>query len=150
MTPLMLSAGYFLICDRIKPYIRSWMPVAATVAAAFLYSTAIPSFWITNLLAPFVLAFAVNHLAQSPLAFRTLLALPAMRLLGIWSFSLYLWQQPFHEYVNHNGLNPLVGLTISVAIGLASFYWIENPLRGVLNRRWVATRETRRPLEHFA
>ncbi len=58
-----------------------------------------------------------------------------MRQIGIWSYSLYLWQQPFYQLIN-KGYGPTYGLFIAaIFAGLVSFYFIEMPLRTFLNAR---------------
>ena len=71
------------------------MPLVSFAAAIACY-TKIAPWWASMVLSPFLLAFAVNHLSETPPFFRTLLAFPPLRLLGIWSYSIYLWQQPFY------------------------------------------------------
>jgi peptidoglycan/LPS O-acetylase OafA/YrhL len=83
-----------------------------------------------------LLAFSVNHLEALPKRIQRLLAARTLIQLGTWSFSLYLWQQPFH------GWGPK-GLVPTAICGLASFYCIENPARQALNR-WYATRRAKR------
>jgi len=64
---------------------------------------------------PFLLAFAVNHIDTSPV--RPLLEVRALGVLGLISYSVYLWQQPFYKY-------PLpyhLGLAGALAAGAASF-----------------------------
>ena len=87
-------------------------------------------------LSPFLLAFAVNHLSETPRLFRSALAFWPLRLLGLLSYSIYLWQQPFfsHHYFGHNG--NVASCAAALATGAVSFYLIENPIRTWLNKRW--------------
>jgi peptidoglycan/LPS O-acetylase OafA/YrhL len=73
------------------------MPLATILAATMTYSGLLP-WWTQHIIAPFLLAFSINHLSEAPVFFRRCLALPWLRLLGIWSYSIYLWQQPFYLY----------------------------------------------------
>ena len=88
---LMLSAGYFQIRDRIDPYVKPWMVIAAGILAVVCY---IPQLleWASWTLSPFALAFAVNHLQQLPRWGLAVLNWGPLRLLGLCSFSIYLWQ----------------------------------------------------------
>jgi hypothetical protein len=36
-----------------------------------------------------------------------------LRQIGIWSFSIYLWQQPFYVAVRHGDLSPSLGLPMA-------------------------------------
>jgi peptidoglycan/LPS O-acetylase OafA/YrhL len=79
-------------------------------------------------------ALALNLLDRSPGLFRTLLEFRLLRQLGVWSYSLYLWQQPFYMLVEREGLPAPLGLACALAVGVAAFYLIENPSRTWLNR----------------
>ena len=87
-------------------------------------------------LSPVLLAFAVNHLSETPRWFRSALAWPPLRLLGVWSFSIYLWHGPFasHDYFGHDG--NVISCAAGIAAGVLSFYLLENPIRTWLNKRW--------------
>jgi len=52
--------------------------------------------------------------------------------MGLWSYSIYLWQQPFTK-VLHAWPLP-VKLALTMAAALASFYFVEAPLRRYLKR----------------
>ena len=136
---LMLSAGYFLIKDKFVPYVQSWMPVVALALGIFSYTVYAP--WFANwTIAPVAFAFTVNHLQQSPRWLIALFSTRPLQLLGIWSYSIYLWQQPFY-YVDARNIvdfpgDSLVLLVCAIATGLVSFYGLENPVRRYLNNRW--------------
>lgn len=136
---LMLSAGYFLLRDRFAPYVRSWMPVLTLVLGIFCYSQYAP--WLASwTVAPFAFAFTVNHLQQSPRWLLNFFSFKPLQLLGIWSYSIYLWQEPFYRadfysWVDFPG-HSLALLVSAIALGIASFYCLENPVRRFLNRRW--------------
>ncbi|GAA5165032.1 acyltransferase [Viridibacterium curvum] len=83
-----------------------------------------------------LLALVVNLLPQAPAAFVRLLSLRPLRTLGLWSFSIYLWQQPFYV-ASHNGqLSPMLALLLAILGGVASFHLLERPVRHFLNARW--------------
>jgi peptidoglycan/LPS O-acetylase OafA/YrhL len=83
------------------------------------------------------LALAVNLLKDAPITIHRILSVKPLRQFGVWSFSIYLWQQPFYYYVNGEGMAPWMGLGLAIITGIASFYWIENPVRAYLNRAWA-------------
>ena len=130
---LLLSAGYSLVRERVSPYVKPWMPVCAFLAA-------MPFYWrsmeggIAEFVTPVLLAFAVNHLRETGDGLRRALAFGPLRLLGIWSFSIYLWQQPFFQY--KAAMPPGVAFAGALLAGIASFYLFENPIRTWLNRNW--------------
>jgi peptidoglycan/LPS O-acetylase OafA/YrhL len=139
-TNLLLSAGYSLLRHRTAPYVRPWMPVAAFVVATALYIGSVVPWMMTMTVAPFFLAFTVNHLAEAPEWVRSALSWTPLRLLGIGSFSIYLWQQPFYQFKTYLfGSLPgheVIGLVLSVVVGFLSFYAYENRVRSWLNRVW--------------
>jgi peptidoglycan/LPS O-acetylase OafA/YrhL len=132
---LLIAAGYYLMRKRYVPLVRPWMPLAAFAAAVFCY-TLIAPWWCRILLSPYLLAFTVNHLSETPSWCRAALALAPLRLLGIWSYSIYVWQQPFltqrYLFSDHR----VFWCTAAIATGVASFYLYENPIRTWLNRVW--------------
>jgi len=136
---LFLSAGYFLIKDRFKPYVQSWMPVVAFLLGVLCYSQDVH--WAANwVFSPFLFAFTVNHLDSIPASFKAILSNNTLRLLGIYSYSIYLWQQPFYYYgIKFGESFPFSGPALLVAgctTGIISFYFIENPIRKFLNNNW--------------
>src|SRR6185436_11074567 len=131
---VLLSAGYFLLRDRIRKFVRPWMPVTAFVIAAALYTPYLPKWTIVG--TPFLLAFAVNHLSEAGLLVRDLLSWAPLRMMGLWSFSIYLWQEPFYEF-RGLFLTPVFALFIAVLAGIGSFYLFERPMRNGINRRFA-------------
>lgn len=129
---LLLSAAYFQVRDRIAPYVRSWMPLATFSLACTAYSPG-ARWWMVAGVAPLALAFTVNHLGEAPRLVRRLLAAKAVRMLGIWSYSIYLWQQPFFD--QQFGLSTGVALAGALLTGVASFYLWENPWRTWINSK---------------
>jgi len=81
------------------------------------------------------LALSMCFLDTAPVLFKRLLSVAPLRQIGIWSYSIYLWQQPFFQLIN-KGYGPTYGLFIAaIFAGLLSFYFIERPLRAFLNAR---------------
>jgi len=81
-------------------------------------------------------ALALNSLPRAPVAFIRLFELAPLRQLGVWSFSLYLWQQPFYQLVHRAGMHPVLGLGLSLLVGACAYYLVEKPARAWLNARW--------------
>jgi peptidoglycan/LPS O-acetylase OafA/YrhL len=82
------------------------------------------------------LALAVNLIERAPRRVSALLSFQPLRKLGLWSFSIYLWQQPFYLLVNRTEMPRSIGLLLAICSGVASFYLIEKPARNFLNRKW--------------
>ena len=132
---LLLSAGYSLLRDRVAHFISGWMPLGTLCLAVVCYSNMLP-WWGHILIAPFLLAFSINHLPEAPRWFHALLASPPLRIIGIWSFSIYLWQQPFYVQKGHLFGGSSVALILAILFGLLSFYFLEKPIRTWLNKNW--------------
>ena len=93
------------------------------------------------------LAVAVCTGDRLPRRARGLLGAPALTMAGTWSYSIYLWQQPFYKLSGQliaRLEDPLADaavagtlLALSLACGVASFYAVERPARRWLNARWA-------------
>ena len=82
------------------------------------------------------LALLVNLLAGAPAALHAALSLKPLRQVGLWSFSIYVWQQPFYLLSKYHGLPAPAGVALALAAGIASYYLVERPARAWLNRNW--------------
>lgn len=81
-------------------------------------------------------ALAINLLGNGPQLVQRMLSVYPLRQLGLWSYSLYLWQQPFFMAVHYGGLSPTIGIVLGLVCGIASYYLVEKPARLYLNQRW--------------
>lgn len=109
--------------------------VLMLVAVALAYHR-VPAY-VTQTAMPFVLGVAV---ALLPVAKRQVIAALEFRpltLLGVWSYSIYIWQQPLH-YLGEGQTHLIRAglLLLAVIIGAASYYGLEQPARRFLNRRF--------------
>lgn len=89
-----------------------------------------------------VLAVTVVALDTSPLWWRRILSMPALVWVGMVSYSLYLWQQPFYM-LHRAGVAGLMCIGGAIGCGLWSYYRIEQPARRYLAARtpaWVRVR----------
>ncbi len=136
---LMLSAGYFLIKDRVARFIPVGAPLVTLLLSIMCYLNEAP--WYASwLISPFLLAFTVNHLNLMPKAIKTILEFKPLCMLGTWAFSIYLWQQPLYFFGVKNGsafyLAGPVLLIASILIGKFSFHFFEEPARKYINNKW--------------
>lgn len=109
MVPLLMGAGVVLHWWSILPAVQALAGVGA-------------------------LTLALHLLPAGPAWVRRILSLRPLRMLGIWSYSLYLWQQPFYA----SDLPRPLALGGACIVGLLSFYCLEQPVRTWLNRRWAS------------
>jgi peptidoglycan/LPS O-acetylase OafA/YrhL len=82
-------------------------------------------------------ALAVNLLPSAPRALHAVMSVRLLRQLGLWSFSLYMWQQPFYVHAHRGEMPMMLAVLAALAAGIASFYLIERPVRQYLNRVWT-------------
>jgi len=87
---------------------------------------------LNMIISPVFAAIAVNHAENFPLWIKKLLSSRILVWFGRCSFSLYLWQQPFHFLVINSGLPHVIGVVSAISTGILSFYLIENPSRNYL------------------
>ncbi|TPL95327.1 acyltransferase [Mesorhizobium sp. B2-3-12] len=135
---ILLSAAICLLkADGKLPSLLKgpYVALAAAAGAVLLFMDQVPT-PIHYLLAVPLLALAVNALDFSTRLFSGWLSSLPMTTLGLWSYSLYLWQQPFYKFVYEQGSNPWPMLAGVFACALCSYYLIERPAREWLNRNW--------------
>lgn len=81
-------------------------------------------------------ATAINLVDHSNGSIRNVLESRVLQKLGGWSFSIYLWQQPFQLMVNQGEIDPFTGVVSALIAGITAFHLIEYPARKWLNRNW--------------
>lgn len=127
------SLAYLHLKDRLVP---RWLPLAAGAVGIALHVSGV-AFPIRYTLGTAGLAIAVASIDGSYGWIRdALLSNRLVRQIGLWSFSIYLWQQPISDLMRDPEWLRPVGVLLCVAIGAASYIWIEKPTRNYLNLRW--------------
>jgi peptidoglycan/LPS O-acetylase OafA/YrhL len=133
---LLLSAGYYLFRNNYKYTVNPWVPVVAFFIGCLCYTPYLPM-WSAFVISPFMLAFALNHLSDTYQFIHSFLSIAFLRFMGVWSYSLYLWQQPFSEDKGYFTFGyESLAIIPAMSIGLLSFYLFENPIRTWLNKNW--------------
>ena len=133
---VLVSCGLYLATRRSAALARtSITPLvcAALGMACFLEGVMYP---VSYTLGTILLATAVCTLDTAPAWFRTALSNRLLAWVGILSYSIYLWQQPFYV-ATENSVGPwwrIAALGGAVASGAVSFYLLEQPARQFLNR----------------
>lgn len=115
----------------------SWVAPVALLAGILAHWWSVPP-GVRVVLGAGALAVAINAMPAAPRWFLSIFEAAWLRRLGVYSFSLYLWQQPFYQLYRHHGMSPVLGLALSLVAGWAAFHLIENPARTYLNRKWRA------------
>ena len=138
---LMIAGGYALNKVSLPKPARA-LPAISLFLGIMCYSDYAPWHAKTTL-APFCFAFTVVHLSEASEWFKWIFNRVSLRLVGLWSFSLYLWQQPFYTFVKSDGhplLLSLMGILLSFFVAIISFYWLENPTRHFINSWYIKRR----------
>jgi peptidoglycan/LPS O-acetylase OafA/YrhL len=131
---ILIAAGYRLLRSKHNITVPAWAPLLTLAVTWVFYIKQLP-WWGHSLVTPFLLAFTVNHISDTYARCRELLSSTALRKLGLWSFSIYLWQQPFQKDVITLRAS-VIGLGLTMMAALLSFYGLERPARAWLNRSW--------------
>ncbi|MDH3588324.1 MAG: acyltransferase [Gammaproteobacteria bacterium] len=131
-----LSAGYNLVKNRYNIRPPKILPVLTVILAMLCYLKVVP-LAASFSLAPILLAFTVNHLVDSAGPMQAVLDFKPLRMMGLWSYSIYLWQQPFYMFSYTLPAPAITGVILAIIIGYLSFSFYENPTRSWINRRWT-------------
>jgi peptidoglycan/LPS O-acetylase OafA/YrhL len=140
----LLFSGRLEVGARTKR-VLPWVGLVAFATCLVVYSTGSPSarfFYGGDLAFAVLVAIVIAAAVQPTGALRRFLGLRPLRYIGRISYGLYLWHWPVIVFVNGNRsgyvgnrLNAL-RIVITVALTLASYYLIEQPvLKGALKPR---------------
>lgn len=126
---------YLRLSNKKQP---SWLPVVAVVIGVLLHLAARVPDPVKYSVGTLLLAYGVVAVASVPQWLLRFVKNPILTQFGLWSFSIYLWQQPFTRFGT-------AGLVFVIPISLLSYYCIERPARSYLNG--LAVRTSRRAVE---
>ena len=114
-------------------------PLGLAIGLAILVHPALPD-PVRFSLGTFLLALSMATIDVAPAQFRRLFELRGLTLLGLISYSLYLWQQPFFHLSRLN-IPVILGMGLALAGGVLSYRTIEQPVRRALNN-WYTRRSS--------
>jgi len=143
MASILMGAAAFLLQQQERLRISGAWPIALGLIGIVLNINVIPDpLKYTAGTACLALAVATIDAAAEPL--RKTLSTKLLVWVGLISFSLYIWQQPFAaimpHHVIHHVILRVIPLTAALACAVASFYGVERPARRWLNAhppRWA-------------
>jgi len=127
------AAGYRVFLESKSIKIPPVIPLLTFTLAITCYLNVMP--WWSSFFPPILLAFTVNHLKDTYIAIQKILSFRLLTQLGLYSFSIYLWQQPFFKIQDQLPLG--VALFLAIIVGIASYWFIENPMRKFINKKWA-------------
>jgi peptidoglycan/LPS O-acetylase OafA/YrhL len=127
---------------------RSRLPAALTGVVLLVLSgslissaTPFPSAWTLMPVCGTLILIAAGSGAEADNAVTRLLSTRPMSMIGDWSYSMYLWHWPFIVFAR--ALWPdskfvlLVAAVVSVVPAICSYYWVEKPIRNLVDFRGV-------------
>lgn len=127
LAPVFISAGLYLLSRRMPPSPK-WLAVALAI-------TSVPVFHFTEILPlrmilpTLMLAYAVNSIDFTYDRCKMILSARWLTALGLISYSLYLWQQPFYKV----GKGEPLFILPAIILAIGSYHVIEKPCRRWLN-----------------
>lgn len=118
---------------------------ALMITAALLSYHHIPAY-VSQTLTPIVLAIAVAMLPEAKRQIIAALEWRPLTLIGAWSYSIYIWQQPFYDLGLKQSFSERIALMLlAITLGASSFYTVEQHAREWLNRRFASRRVATSP-----
>ncbi|MES2900203.1 MAG: acyltransferase [Pseudomonadota bacterium] len=144
-----VSALIMLVLEKRQLALPAWVAPLLLCVGVALHWWIVP-IALKSLAGITALAVSVNLLARADGWVRAVFSFYPLRLLGLWSFSVYIWQQPFHVMVEYGQMAPSVGLLLGLLCGIVSYYAIEQPARTWLNRHWRGEAASHAPVVQAA
>ena len=129
---LFLSGGLYLAFRNFSASWMSWISPLALLAGVSLKLFG-DNVALTFGLGTILLAVAVSTIDRSVAPMRSMFSIAPLTRLGLWSYSLYLWQQPFYKLHNNTAAPVAVWVACAFITAIASFYLVEQPARRRLN-----------------
>jgi peptidoglycan/LPS O-acetylase OafA/YrhL len=142
LASIFVACGLYLVLYQRN--IPAYVPIVAGLLGGMFHTYLFPDV-VKYTIGTFLLAVSVATIDTAPRLAIRLLSTKALTLMGLWSYSIYLWQQPFTK-VLHAWPLPLK-LALTMAAALISFYIVEAPLRRYLKRVWADREGSRRSVE---
>jgi len=134
---IFFSAGYGLLKRQAGWVAHPTVTFLCILGAVLCYAEGMPV-WLIFAVSPLLLSVAVNHLENLPKSLNWVLSQAPLRYIGIYSYSIYIWQQFFYEYSWAFPIPKLIVALLAIAVGILSYHMLENPARRFINSRWSA------------
>jgi peptidoglycan/LPS O-acetylase OafA/YrhL len=139
MASILLGVAAFLAKRQGRLRLAGPWPVVLLIAGWCLNIGFVPD-PIKYSLGSLCLALAVANIDLDGLGVKRALSHPIMVWVGLISFSLYVWQQPFAAVTPHSATDGVALFAAALIAALGSFYVVEGPARRWLNGhppRWA-------------
>jgi len=134
--------GLFLSGALLLAFQGKRIPAMPALVYVLVFSAGVLSHWwsipmpVQLVFGMGLFAVVLQSLKTAPPSIQAMLSWKPLRMLGTWSYSIYLWQQPFFVAQDNGVILWYVSLPCAIACGLVSYYAVEAPARNYLNARW--------------
>lgn len=146
---ILLPCLAYLCKDYLFWILRPILPLAslgAFIVATVVFSRAgVPS-PVQFSLGTGLLAVSIVCLPKADPRLLRLLEVRWLVLVGTWSYSIYLWQQPILSVADYGSWQRACAAVVAIGAGFLSFRFLENPIRHYLNRQWAVRQPKAPPL----
>jgi len=115
------------------------LPIVAGLLGVALSTFAAPG-WVRSTVAPVFLAISVCSIDVAYPFVIKMLSLRFITMIGVWSYSLYLWQQPLMAFRPSHQTYDFNLMAMAFIPALISFYLIEKPARNAINHAFAFRR----------
>jgi peptidoglycan/LPS O-acetylase OafA/YrhL len=142
---VLLGAACFLGVGNGRLRLGGWVVPALLVVGIALNVKFAPD-PLKYSLGTLCLALFVSNIERAPAQIRTMLSWTPLVWIGLISYSLYLWQQPFAFDLSRAIVPRTAHFVLAVLAGIAGFYFVERRSRRWLNSRpppWARGASTR-------
>lgn len=139
------AAAYMILRIREDwpPVLRhAYVPVVAGALGLLLNLNVVPD-PIKYSAGTILVAVCLNLLEEAPAWMGRILSFRPLTFVGLTSYSIYVWQEPFAEFGPPE--QRYLFLPFALVCGLLSYYLVEGPARHMLNRLWLHFRPQDRP-----
>ena len=143
VAPMFLGAGLYLIAKNAVSMQYYWIAPLAFLTGIGMKLWG-PNVFFTFGIGTILLALSVATMDFTLERVRRMFEIYILQALGMFSYSLYLWQQPFYK-LSQDRVEPFPLLLAGVAFAsLLSFFFIEKPARAFINDLWLSSKEKRK------
>lgn len=139
-----ISAAFHLWMSREPVEVLPWIAPVALFAGLLMSAKIFPQ-PLTYSLGTICLAISICTIDHSFEWFQKIFDNKLFILIGVYSYSIYLWQQPFYQMYHAGEISLLFGLGITAALALLSFHLVEQPARVFLNKMFTTSERPAAP-----
>jgi peptidoglycan/LPS O-acetylase OafA/YrhL len=129
---IVASCAIRLLVEHFRIRFSVWFFPLVTVIGSLGVSARVP-WYLTTIWGPLFFSLSVNSLDSTFQGIRTTLSHRAIVFVGVASFSLYIWQQPFYKF--RDNLPAGVAFVGATTVALLSFFFFEDPIRRWMNSK---------------